>query len=81
MLGTCVVLAALVFAGLWVAFYSSFFTNSKGIADSFKTFETWFQTGSVAHVHPFFTYVYWLILREGPLLFLGGCSIHAQMRS
>jgi len=69
--GVCVVLAAFVFAGLWVAFYSSFFTNSKGIADSFKTFEVWTKTGTVAHVHPFLTYVYWLISREGPLLVLG----------
>jgi uncharacterized protein (TIGR03663 family) len=70
-LGVCVVLAAFVFAGLWVAFYSSFFTNAKGIDDSFKTFEVWSRTGSVAHVKPFLTYVYWLLSREGPLLFLG----------
>jgi len=69
--GVCVVMSALVFAGLWVAFYSSFFTNSKGIDDSFKTFQVWSKTGSVAHVKPFLTYVYWLFLREGPLLFLG----------
>ena len=70
-LGVCVVLAAFVFAGLWVLFYSSFFMNSKGIADSFKTFEVWTKTGTVAHVHPFLTYVYWLVSREGPLLVLG----------
>src|SRR5689334_4447509 len=69
--GISVVLAAIVFAGLWAAFYSSFFTNAKGISDSFKTFEVWTKTGTVAHVHPFFTYAYWLVLREGPLLFLG----------
>ncbi len=69
--GISVVLVAIVFAGLWVAFYSSFFTNAKGISDSFKTFEVWTKTGTVAHVHPFLTYAYWLVLREGPLLFLG----------
>ena len=69
--GLAVVLAAIVFAGLWVAFYSSFFSNAKGISDSFKTFEVWTKTGTVAHVQPFLTYVYWLVLREGPLLFLG----------
>jgi uncharacterized protein (TIGR03663 family) len=69
--GVCVVLAAFVFAGLWVAFYSSFFTNPKGLGDSFKTFEVWTKTGTVAHVHPFLTYVYWLVSREGPLLVLG----------
>lgn len=70
-LGFYLALAVVVFVGLWAVFYSSFFTNSKGISDSFQTFEVWSKTGTVAHVHPFFTYVYWLALREGPLLFLG----------
>ena len=70
--GVYVTVAVLVFAALWVLFYSSFFTNSKGIADSFQTFAVWTKTGTVAHVHPFFTYVYWLTVREGPLFFLGG---------
>ena len=68
--GVYAVVAVLVFAALWVLFYSSFFTHSKGIADSFKTFAVWTKTGSTAHVHPFFTYVYWLTVREGPLFFL-----------
>lgn len=67
----CVALSALVFAGLWVAFYTSFFTHAKGFNDSFRTFQVWSKTGSVAHVKPFLTYVYWLFLREGALLFLG----------
>lgn len=70
-LGVYVVVAVLVFAALWVLFYSSFFTNSKGIADSFQTFAVWTKTGTVAHVHPFLTYAYWLTVREGPLFFLG----------
>jgi len=70
-LGVYVVLAALVFAGLWAAFYSSFFQNAKGIGDSFKTFQVWSRTGSVAHVKPFYIYIYWLISREGALLVLG----------
>ena len=70
-LGVCVVLSAAVFAGLWVAFYTSFFTHAKGFSDSFKTFEVWSKTGSVAHVKPFLTYFSWLAFREGPLLFLG----------
>lgn len=71
-LGACVVMAAGIFAGLWVAFYTSFFTNAKGFSDSFKTFNVWTKTGTVAHTKPFYTYVYWLVLREGPLLVLGG---------
>jgi uncharacterized protein (TIGR03663 family) len=72
MLGACVVLAAGIFAGLWVAFYTSFFTNAKGFSDSFRTFDVWTKTGTVAHTKPFLTYAYWLFLREGPLLVLGG---------
>jgi uncharacterized protein (TIGR03663 family) len=70
-IGIWLAISVAVFAGLWVAFYSSFFTYSKGISASFKTFEIWTKTGTVAHVHPFFTYVYWLAQREGALLFLG----------
>ena len=66
-----VALAIAIFAGLWIAFYSSFFTNAKGIDDSFKTFQVWRKTGSVAHVKPIFKYIEWLISREAPLLFLG----------
>lgn len=78
-----VILAALTFAALWVLFYSSFFRNTNGIYDSFKTFDIWKKTGSAAHVHPFYQYIIWLggkidiqplriqIGQEGPLLFLG----------
>ena len=65
------VLAAAVFAGLWIAFYSSFFTNTQGITDSFKTFQIWTKTGTDAHVHPLITYPKWLFSQESPLLLLG----------
>jgi uncharacterized protein (TIGR03663 family) len=70
-LGMWLIVAAVVFAALWLAFYSSFFTYAKGISASFLTFAVWSKTGSVAHVHPFMQYVYWLMQREGPLLLLG----------
>lgn len=66
-----VILAALTFAAFWLLFYSSFFRNSYGIYDSFKTFDIWKKTGGVAHVHPPEQYIKWLIKQEGPLLFLG----------
>ena len=69
--GLCVIMAAITFVGLYVLFYSSFFTNSKGISDSFQTFAIWTKTGTEAHVHPLYTYVNWFVLREGPLFFLG----------
>jgi uncharacterized protein (TIGR03663 family) len=69
--GLCVLLAAFTFAGLYVLFYTSFFTQGKGFYDSFKTFYTWSKTGTAAHVHPLYTYIGWLFQREGPLLLLG----------
>ncbi len=64
-------LALLVFLALYLLFYSSFFTNSKGISDSLQTFAVWTKTGRQAHVHPALMYFMWLVRIEGPLLFLG----------
>ncbi len=67
-----VVVAIAVFIAVNVLFYSSFFTNyPKGVSDALKTFEYWTKTGKEAHVHPFITYVWWLLLQEAPLLLLG----------
>lgn len=60
-----------VFVALNILFYSSFFTNSKGIYDALKTFDFWTKTGKESHVHPPLTYLYWLAKQEMPLLFLG----------
>lgn len=65
-------IVALAFAGTYVLFYSSFFTNyPQGVYDSLKTFQIWTKTGKEAHVHPLMTYVWWLLEQESPLLFLG----------
>ena len=72
--GFCVLLAAISFAGLYVLFYSSFFKNPKGLSDSLQTFAIWTKTGTEAHVHPLHTYITWLVLREGPLLILGAAG-------
>ena len=63
--------ALFVFFALYLLFYSSFFTNSKGIADSLQTFAIWTKTGTTAHVHPASMYITWLLRLEAPLLFLG----------
>jgi uncharacterized protein (TIGR03663 family) len=64
--------AIAVFILVNVLFYSSFFTNyPKGVWDALKTFEFWTKTGKEAHVHPFITYIWWLLLQESPLLILG----------
>jgi uncharacterized protein (TIGR03663 family) len=64
--------AIAVFIVVNVVLYSSFFTNyPKGVSDALKTFEFWSRTGKEAHVHPFITYFWWLLLQESPLLILG----------
>ncbi|HET6975381.1 MAG TPA: flippase activity-associated protein Agl23 [Pyrinomonadaceae bacterium] len=63
--------AFFVFLAVYLLFYSSFFTNAKGIVDSLQTFAVWSKTGSTAHVHETKTYVWWLIRIESPLLLLG----------
>jgi uncharacterized protein (TIGR03663 family) len=60
-----------VFIFVSVLFYSSFFTNSKGVYDSLRTFQIWTKTGQQAHVHPMWKYVEWLLLQESPVLILG----------
>ena len=65
------VLAFVVFQAVYFLFYSSFFTNYKGIYDSLQTFAIWTKTGQTAHVHPPAMYINWLVKQESPLLFLG----------
>jgi uncharacterized protein (TIGR03663 family) len=64
-------LAIAIFIGLNILFYSSFLTHSQGISDALKTFQFWTKTGKEAHVHPWATYIWWLLQQESPLLFLG----------
>jgi uncharacterized protein (TIGR03663 family) len=62
----------IIFIGVYVIFYSSFFTNyPQGISDSLKTFQFWTKTGQEAHKHSPATYIWWLLLQESPLLVLG----------
>jgi uncharacterized protein (TIGR03663 family) len=68
---TAAIFAVLTFLAFYLLFYSSFFRNSQGIYDSLKTFAIWTKTGTVAHVHPPFQYITWLVKQEAPLLFLG----------
>jgi uncharacterized protein (TIGR03663 family) len=63
--------AVVLFAFVWVLFYSSFFTHWQGVSDSFKAFDLWSKTGmSEFHEKPFYTYVWWLLQEESPLLLL-----------
>ena len=66
------VIAFAVFIGVYVLFYSSFFTSyPQGVYDSLKTFQFWTKTGQEAHKHPPATYIWWLLQQESPLLVLG----------
>lgn len=66
-----IALSVVLFAFVHIIFYSSFFTNAKGIYDSVRTFAIWSKTGNKEHVHDALTYFTWLIRQESPLLFLG----------
>jgi len=67
------VIALCLFVFINLVYYSSFFTNPKGVYDGFiETFKKWTETGtSDFHRHPFHTYISWLGQEEAPLLLLG----------
>ncbi|MBW8014887.1 MAG: TIGR03663 family protein [Planctomycetes bacterium] len=59
-------------AVIWVVFFSSFFTNRQGIADSFLTFTTYLNRahGEGRHHHPWHYYLHILLFwkhNSGPL--------------
>jgi uncharacterized protein (TIGR03663 family) len=66
----CIALGIFLFVN--IIYYSSFFTNAKGVKDALETFDIWKKTGeSEFHHHPFTTYLGWLWQEEAPLLLLG----------
>lgn len=74
--GVALLGAVVLFAFIWVAFYSSFFTHSKGAFwDSFKAFTLWKKTGmSEFHGKPWYTYVKWLVHEDVAVIVLGTCG-------
>jgi uncharacterized protein (TIGR03663 family) len=65
------VAALCIFFSVNILFYSSFFTNPKGVADSLKAFDVWTKTGkSEFHAKPFYMYLKWLLQEESPVLAL-----------
>jgi uncharacterized protein (TIGR03663 family) len=69
------ILAVLVFIAFNVIFYSSFFSNWKGVNDSLETFKVWTKTGRKEHVHEWYMYLNWLWQEEAPLVLLGAAGI------
>ncbi len=65
------VAAACVFLFVNVVYYSSFFTNQKGVMDSLEAFKIWGKTGgSGFHGYKWHKYVAWLRDEETPLVAL-----------
>jgi uncharacterized protein (TIGR03663 family) len=70
-LGMMLLVGFSIFAFINVLFYSSYFTNAKGVGDSLQTYMIWAKTGKQEHVHPVYQHLMWLIIEESPILILG----------
>lgn len=70
-IGLVLFVAFVIFVFVNVLFYSSFFTNAKGVVDSLQTYMIWAKTGKKEHVHGLTQHVIWLINMESPVLMLG----------
>jgi uncharacterized protein (TIGR03663 family) len=77
--GQLYAIAALLFASVWVFFYSSFFTNfPQGVYDSVRTFGFWSKTSEAANVYSPTQYLEWLVYPKGaeaPAMLLGSLGI------
>ncbi|MCA1616116.1 MAG: hypothetical protein LC800_18845, partial [Acidobacteria bacterium] len=63
--------AVCIFLFVNVVYYSSFFTNQKGVADSLEAFKIWSKTGeSGFHGYKWHKYIAWLRDEETPLVAL-----------
>jgi uncharacterized protein (TIGR03663 family) len=69
-----------IFLTINLLFYSSFFKNyPQGIFDAIETFKFWTKTGTQVHVHPWSTYLRWMLRNETALLLLGTIGIGLAM--
>ena len=68
-----IIMALISFAVVSMTFFSSYFTNPKGIVDSVLTYVDYFNRGaghSTAHIHPWYYYLQMLLyskLSTGPI--------------
>ena len=71
-LATVALVAFTAFIVVNVLFYSSFFTNyPKGVGDSLQALKLW-RGRTHEHEHPWYQYLYWLLVEEGVVVILGG---------
>lgn len=67
-----ITLCLIVFAYVWVLFFTSFFTYPEGINASFKAYDLWTKTGTKDHAeNGFWAYLKWGFKIEAPILLLG----------
>ena len=62
---------AVIFVGINVLFYSSFFTHWEGVSDALRSLAIWTRTGNRSHLRPWYTYATWLAREDTALLILG----------
>ncbi|MEO8217485.1 MAG: flippase activity-associated protein Agl23 [Acidobacteriota bacterium] len=60
--------SAILFAAVNVVLYSSFFSYWEGVSGALKTLSIWKSTGEQQHVHPWYSYLQWLLKEESPIL-------------
>ena len=63
---------ALIWGGVWLLLFSSFFSNAAGPLDSFRTYQAWLSRagGASPHVHPWSFYFHrllWFHAAKGPV--------------
>ena len=77
------ILALSVFSLLYVALFTSFFTNPRGLLDSFQGLTPWMSRGieGGGHNKPFWYYLLMLWRYETPLLLFGAAGLWYAWRS
>jgi len=68
-------ISTVLFLSLWIIFFSSFFTNAKGIQASFQAYAFWTKTGTDVHKNGFWAYLKWMWEIEAPILLLAALGV------
>jgi uncharacterized protein (TIGR03663 family) len=67
-------LGAVVFVAVFVVFYSSFFTNPKGVSDALQSIGIWAKTGFTQAFYPHYAYLTWMAREEWPFLIVAAAG-------
>jgi predicted membrane-bound mannosyltransferase len=63
--------AVFVFLVIYILLFTSFFTNFKGLSDSFAAYFIWFQRGDATQIQPIYKYLEWMFPLDVAILALG----------